>query len=484
MFDKIKQLSKDTAIYGISTIVGRFLNFLLVPLYTNIFPPGDYGVVANIYIFIAIMNVVMLFGMDAAYLKYASAKTIGDEKDNFSTPFISVFTASLFFSLLLILFNRGVFAAVGVPEEYDNFIYYVSAILFVDAIASLPFVQLRLKRKAKKFAAFKIINITVNVILNLYLILYLRWNIEAIFISNLAASVVSFVLLIPDVIKSLRIKINVELLKKLLKFGIPYLPAGLASMIIQGIDRPILTSLTDLNTNGIYQANHKLGIFMMLFVSMFQYAWQPFFLQQASEENAKNIFSKVLTYFAIAAATIWIVISLFINDIVQFEVFHKTLIGREYWSGLNIVPVILLGYLFNGIYVVLTAGIFIKEKSIYIPFITGLGALVNVVVNLLLIPEIGIMGAAIAMLASYFAMAVAIYVVTQKFYHIKYELNRLSKLFLLMIISGSLYYYLSYNHQLNIFLKLLMLSVFVLLLIFFIIDREELKAIKKRFIKN
>jgi O-antigen/teichoic acid export membrane protein len=254
-------------------------------------------------------------------------------------------------------------------------------------------------------------------------------------------------------------------------------------MLIQGIDRPILTSLTDLNTNGIYQANHKLGIFMMLFVSMFQYAWQPFFLQQAKEANAKNIFSKVLTYFTISAAVIWITISLFVNDIVQFEVFHKTLIGKEYWSGLNIVPIILLGYLFNGIYVVLTAGIFIEEKSIYIPFITGLGAIVNIAVNFLLIPQIGIMGAAFAMLASYISMAVALYFVTQKFYNIKYDLRSLSKIFLLMLSTGSVYYYLAYTHQLNLLFKILLLGVFLVVVIFFIIDRNELNALIKKFKK-
>lgn len=477
MFDKIKQLSKDTAVYGISTIVGRFLNFLLVPLYTNIFPPADYGVVANIYIFIAIMNVVLIFGMDASFLKFASSKILGDDRDNFSTPFFAVFSTALFFTLLLIVSRRSVFSAVGVPAEYDYLIYYVGAILFFDAIASLPFVKLRLERKSKKFAAFKIINISVNVILNLYLIVALSWDIEAIFISNFAASIVSFLLLVPDVIKSLKLKIHSGLLKRLLKFGLPYLPAGLASMLIQGVDRPILTSLTDLDTNGIYQANHKLGIFMMLFVSMFQYAWQPFFLQQAKEKNAKDVFAKVLTYFTIAAALIWITISLFVNDIVQFEVFHKTLIGKEYWSGLNIVPIILLGYLFNGIYVVLLAGIFIEEKSIYIPFITGLGAIVNIAANYLLIPEIGIMGAAFAMLASYIIMALGLYFVSQKFYHIRFELNKLAKIFLLMLSSGLVYYYLAYTQQLNILSKTILLAVFLLVVIFFIIDRKELNAL-------
>ena len=139
------------------------------------------------------------------------------------------------------------------------------------------------------------------------------------FVSNLAASLVSLVLTFPMVLKNIRLKINFVLLKRLLKFGIPYLPAALASMLVQGIDKPILSHLTDFSTAGIYGANYKLGIFMMLFVSMFQYAWQPFFLQNAEEKNAKELFSKVLTYFTITASLILVIVSLFISDIVKIN---------------------------------------------------------------------------------------------------------------------------------------------------------------------
>jgi O-antigen/teichoic acid export membrane protein len=427
------------------------------------------------------MNVVMIYGMDAAFLKYASVKILGDDKDNFSTPYLSVFIASLIFALILITVKRLIFSAVGVPVEYDYLIYYVSAILFFDAVSSLPFVKLRLERKAKKFAAFKIINITVNIILNLYLILILKWNIEAIFLSTLAASIISFIILVPDVLKSLRIKIHPELFKKLLKFGIPYLPAGLASMLIQGIDRPILTSLTDLNTSGIYQANYKLGIFMMLFVNMFQYAWQPFFLQNANEANAKKIFSKVLTYFCIAASILLVILSLFINDLVTFQIMNKSLIGKVYWSGLSIVPVILFAYMFNGIYVVFTAGVFIKEKSIYIPFVTGLGALINIVSNYLLIPVWGIMGAAYSTLASYFVMALSLYFITQKFYKIEYESARIIKLLFIIVTLGSVYYYLSNSQQLILVYKLILLAAFFVSLVFFIFNHDEINSVLKLF---
>lgn len=484
MFDKIKQLTKDTAIYGISTIVGRFLTFLLVPFYTNIFSPEDYGVVANLYIFIAIFNIIYIFGMDAAYLKFASSNNGTSEKDNFSTPYVAVMIVSLFLSLLIFLLRGEIISLLEIPKRYSHLIYYISLILFVDALSVIPFIKLRIERKAKKFATFKIINILTNVFLNLILVLYFKWGIEAVFVSNLIASSVVLIILLPDILKIIQPAINFSLLRKLIKFGLPYLPAGLGSMLIQGIDRPILTNLTDLNTVGIYNANYKLGIFMMLFVNMFQYAWQPFFLQQAEEKDAKKIFSKVLTYFTFAASIILVVVSLFIDDIVKVHFLGITIIGSPYWSGLVIVPIILFGYLFNGLYVVFSAGIYIEEKSIYVPLITGIGAFVNVVVNLLLIPPLGIIGAAFATLASYIVIALGLYIVTQKFYKIEYENVKMISIFIIILLTGIIFYWLRSIDAVNIFYKSLILIFFVLITSTVVFDKNELMVLKNKFMKK
>ncbi len=482
MFDKLKQLTKDTAIYGVSTIVGRFLGFLLVPLYTNVFTTSDFGVYSNLYIFMAVFNVVLLYGMDSAFLKFAAMPVMGDEKDNFSTPYLSVLGVSFVLSGLIMLFKAPIYSILDVPPDFYYLIYFVGPILFIDSISVIPFIKLRLEHKAKKFATFRMINILVNVSLNLYLILKLKWGIEAIFFSNLAASLTSFLLLFPSVIKSLRIKIHTQLLKRLLKFGLPYFPAGLAAMLIQGVDRPILTHLTDLGTTGLYAANYKLGIFMMLFVSMFQYAWQPFFLQNAKEANAKEIFSKVLTYFTVAAALIFIVLSLFISDIAKISVYGHSIIGKEYLSGLKIVPVILFAYIFNGIYYILMAGIYIEEKSIYVPMMTGSGAVVNIVLCFILIPVWGIMGAALATLASYFIMAIGYFVITLKFYKVNYEYAKIGKLFISIAIVAGIYYSQLAVNALTLVNKFLMLLLFLILLGIFNIGREELIFLKNRFL--
>jgi O-antigen/teichoic acid export membrane protein len=480
MLDKIKELSKDTAVYGISTMVGRFLNFLLVPFYTHVFSSGEYGIISNIYATIGILNILFLYGMDASYLRYAAKIEIGDERDNFSTPYLLVFITSIFFSFLIFLLRFPIINVLDIPHSYVYLIYFTSPILLVDAVSSIPFIKLRIERKAKKFAAFKIINIVVNVFLNLFLILKLKWGIEAVLVSNLIASLTSFILLLSSVSEKLKFKLNKGLIKKLLKFGLPYFPAGLAAMLVQGIDRPILSHLTDLSTVGIYNACYKLGIFMMLFVNMFQFAWQPFFLQNADEKNAKELFSKVLTYFTLAGSIVLVFLSLFINDIVTVKIFGRSLIAASYWSGLSIVPVILLGYLFNGIYVVFTAGIYIKEKSIYVPFITGLGALINIVVNFALIPSMGMMGAAFATLASYLAIAAGFFIITQKFYKIDYEYDKLIKLFVIIIIIGGIFYFLIYTGNLLFIHKIILLCIFLLSITFFVFDKKELDFIKNR----
>lgn len=485
MFDKLKELSKDTAIYGISTMLGRFLNFFLVPLYTNIFPPEQYGVISNLYAVLAILNIVFVYGLDSAYLKFASSDEFKDKKTNFSTPLLSIVFSSLIFVLIFIISQQQVNKFLSIPSQYEYLIYFGAGILFFDALAMLPFIYLRLERKTIKFSTIKILNIFLNIVLNLFLILYLEMGIEAVFISNVAASILSLLLLIPSIAENFTFKFNYVLFKRLLKFGLPYLPGGLAAIFIQVIDRPIVEHLTDLTTLGIYQANYKLGIFMMLFVSMFQYAWQPFFLQNANEPNAKEIFSKVFTIFTVIGSLIVVFLSIFIVEIVTTPVFGKTLIGKEYWAGIHIVPIILLGYLFNGFYVNFSAGIYIKEKSMSVPLIMGLGAITNVAVNFALIPVLNITGAALATLFSYVVMSAGFYVVVRKHYRIDYEFSKIGMIFLSMLIIASGYFLLNDNNMLNFSGKIALFIIYLLLLLMFrIVTKNEIMFLTGKILKR
>jgi O-antigen/teichoic acid export membrane protein len=385
------------------------------------------------------------------------------------------------FSFIIISLKGSIALELGVPDGYQYLLILAAVIIFLDSNGSIPFLALRLKREVKKFALFKILNICTNLALNLILILIFNWGIEAILFSNIIASLVSLVLLFPTIFRYLILRFNFQVFKRFIKFGLPYLPAGLAVMVVQVIDVPILQKLTDLKTVGIYKANYKLGIFMMLFVNMFQYAWQPFFLQNAKEENAKEMFSKVLTYFTLVGSILLVSISVFITDFAQFQVAGYSLIGEAYWAGLGIVPIILLAYLINGMHVIFSAGIYIEEKSLYVPFIAGAAALLNIIVNFALIPTLGIYGAAFAAFAAYLTMTVGYYVVTQKFYHIHYEWDKIIKIFTGILLAGFFYYFIVVeDYYLALIKKIILLIAFILYLYLYAVDRKEIKLIKTK----
>ena len=480
MLEKIIRLSKDTLIYGTSTIVGRFLQFLLVPLYTNLFAPSEFGIFANIYAYIAMLNVLFSIGLESGYFKFASTLEVGTKKENFSHPFLTVCLNAFILSSILFFFSSDFTSVFQIAPVRQDLIKYTALILFFDAIVLVPFAYLRLNNKPKIFALIKIINIIVNVSLNVLLIVILDYGIEAIFISNLIASVLTFIILLPIIIKNLKISFNKKLLIELFKFSIPYIPAGISSNIVQVISRPILTYLTDSSTVGIFQANYKLGIFMMLFVSMFDFAWRPFFLNNAKEKNAKQMFSKVMTLFILAASAIFLVLSVFIDNIGMMNIpFKGHLIGEAYWGGLKIVPIILLSYLFYGIYINLMAGIYIEKKTKYLPLITGVGAVISICTNFLLIPELNIIGAALASLFSYTAMTIGIYIVAQKYYKIEYEFNKIAYIFILLGISYVLYTFTNNLFAEYWFFKIIYVIIFVLgIYAFRIIDFEAIKKLK------
>lgn len=486
MIDKLKSLSKDTLIYGANTIVGRFLNFFLIPFYTHKFLPAEFGIVAILYSYIAILNVFFSIGLESGYMKFASTLETGTKKQNFSNPFILVLLNSLFLSSLIFLFSSDLTGLFQIGENYSYLIRYSALILLFDTVILIPFAYLRLHNKAKSFAGIKILNIVINVMMNIVLISYFDFGIEAVFISNLVASVITFILLIPVIKANIEIKFNRELVMELFRFSIPYIPAGIAANIIQIIDRPILKYLTDDKTVGIYQANYRLGIFMMLVVSMFEYAWRPFFLNNAKDPDAKKIFAKVLTVFVLAASFIFLVITVFIENIVKMDLpFGYNLIGKAYWAGLSIVPVILFAYLLNGMYVNFMAGIYIEKKTKYLPLITGIGAVSNIVMNFILIPEYSYMGAAVSTLISYLLMMLGIYVVSNKFYRINYEYRKIGLIFASLAVTTALYYYVNISFSVSWIAKSVFPLIFIILTFLTgIISKSEIgnlfPAFKKR----
>jgi len=426
MFNKLLRLGKETAIYGLSSILGRLMNFLLAPFYTNVLLTSENGIVAYVYAYIAFAYVVYCYGFEIAYMRFVSSLEIGDREENFSTPFISLVVSSVTMSSIIHMSASSIAAWIKIPANDAVLIQYAAWILCFDTLSVVPFASLRMDQQPKTFAGLKLFNISMNVILNLVLILGFHMRAEAVLLANLVASIVTFIATFIVVRSKFRFSFSGSLFRELLKFGLPLIPSGLAGMALQIVDRPIVKALTNNSTLGIYQLNYRLGIAMMLIVGMFDYAWRPFFLTSAREPDAKTLFSKVFTYFVLIMLFVFLGVSFFVEDLVRIRVFGKYFFHPDYWVGVAIVPWILLGYVFNGAYVVFIAGAYLEKKTKFLPLITGLGALVNIGANLLLIPTMGIMGAALATLAAYAVMALTMYFASQRFYRLRYEWSKVA----------------------------------------------------------
>lgn len=425
MLGELKALSRETLVYGLSTVVGRLLNFFLLPLYTHTLIPAEYGVVATVFSYLAFLNVLYGYGMDFSFMRYyKSADGLGSHREIFSTAFWSVAATALAFSFLL--FKESDFIARIGQIPGRTLVLCSGGVLASDALALVPFARLRMNHQAGLYAGLKVVNIAINIFLNYFFLVTLNLGIKGVFFASLIASLVTLVLILPLSIRELSFKISSAVLSRLLRFGLPLVPAGLAAMMVQVIDRPILKFMTNDATVGLYQANYRLGIFMMMIVNMFDAAWRPFFLQRAAQQNAGKLFARILTYFTAGSSFVFLAITFFISIAVATPIFAgKTLIQAAYWPGLSIVPVVTLGYLFDGIYINFLAPVTLAEKSEYVAYATGLGALVNVVTNFFWIPCWGMMGAAAATLAAYGAMAIFLYVLGRRLYPVDYEWRRL-----------------------------------------------------------
>jgi O-antigen/teichoic acid export membrane protein len=435
MFDKILKLGKETLIYGASTIAARLFNFFLTPLYTYCLITSDYGVAASIFAFMALINIAYQYGMDQAYLRYRADE---QSKAAFSTPFIAVFCAALLFSLLIFAAAPLVAQTLSVGREHAFLIKLSAVITALDALSIIPFAKLRFEHRPWRFVSARAISIFVNVAANVAALAYFKTGIKGIFYAGICASLASLLLLISVIKEDFQFKFDFKLFKSMLKFSWPFVPAGMASILVNVIDKPLLSRLAGLSEVGIYQANFKIGVFMMLFVSMFDQAWRPFFIQHSKEAGGKELFAKVFTCFSATAVCVFLGLSLIMPAIIKIKIFGVYLLHPAYWGGLKIIPLVLAGYLFYGFYINFMVAPVVTKKTAALTHITLLGALTSVAVNITLVPRVGIVGAGWAILASYFVMALSLFIFLQRNYPIKYEYKKLSVIALLAFCGGVL----------------------------------------------
>lgn len=449
---KLRELLSDTLVYGISSVLARFIGYLLVPLHTDVFVPSQYGVVSLVYAGLAFLNVLFTFGMESAYLRYAKDRV--NAKDVFRTLQVGLATLSSLLVVVLVFLAPLVMPAMNLESTGNENLYWMMlGILWFDTMVLVPFAELRLVRRQWFFAALKTGNILVNVGLQFYLILWLDWGIEAIFFASLIASALTALVIWIVTAPMFSGSWNTPVFRKALRFGLPFIPAGLGFVINEMLDRFFLGNYMSKATVaefyspdmvpddivGIYSACYKLSVFMLLLVQMFRMAWQPFFLRESDNPEAPVMYADVFRYFNLVAGICFLVVALFAQQIVQIKVplLDAYLVGKEYWMGLNIVPILLGAYWFHGWYMNFSAGIYIEEETKVLPVITLIGAGVTIAANLLLIPYMGMVGSATATLISYALMALLLYYKSVRVYPVDYQLVRA---LLMMIIAASAVY--------------------------------------------
>jgi O-antigen/teichoic acid export membrane protein len=482
MFSEIKRLFKHSIIYGIGHFLTRFVGFALLPVYSNFLTTSKFGDYALIFTFLGFANVIYILGFDSSFLRYfLLEKGDKEKKQIFSTAFISLLISSLIFSVIVNLFSDWFSQIFFHSSEYYHFFKWSSGILFFDTISVLGFLVLRAEERSISFVSVRLINVFLTIILNIFFVIFLKWNVEGIIISNFIASFVTFLILIPVITSNFKFTFSTYFSKELFSFGLPYIIPGLALISMELIGIIFIENLIGKEQAGIYRASYKLAIAISIIVAAYRFAWQPFFLSIAKNEHAKEIYARVLTYFLLFISWFYLFISLFVIDLVHIKIGGYSFLGSEYWGGVKIVPVVMLSYIFYGLYVNFIVGIYIEKKSIYLPYITGISALVNIVLNFILIPPNGIMGAAISSAVSYFVMAMLLFFIAKKYYPITYEYVRIIKI---VLITGLCFFIGYWGYEpFQPYLKIIVFLLFPFLLRFIgFFNKEEIKKLKEMYL--
>jgi len=442
----LKRLAGQTAIYGIPSILGRILGYFLVPLYTRLFMPGEYGTVNVFYAYASFMMVILTYGMETAFFRFNE-----EEKNKsrvFSSSMISLVISSLVFLFLASVFAQQIANWIEYPE-HKEYILWFAWMLALDALAAIPFARLRAQFKAKRFVIIKLINISINIGLNLFFLLlcpYLAhhlkegtamqflhlvfrndWSIEYIFISNLIASAATLLMLFPQFM-GLKWKLDVKLWKRMILYAFPLLFAGMAGMINETFDRLLLRYLLppDISSYqvGVYSACYKISILMTIFIQAYKYAAEPFFFAQAKEKDAKQVYAKIMDYFIIIVSLIFLATMLYLDDFIL-----RLLVGKKnYWEGKGVIPVLMMANLFLGVYYNLSIWYKLTSKTIWGAWLSVIGAVITLALNFWWIPLssdhliYGYYGSAWATFICYGLMMILSYLVGQHYFPVPYNL--------------------------------------------------------------
>jgi O-antigen/teichoic acid export membrane protein len=477
--NEMKKLAKDTAIYGVSSILGRFLNWLLVPLYTfKLASSSEYGVVTNLYAWTALLLVILIYGMETGFFRFAN-KDKSQALRVYSTTLISVGFSSAIFAFLCVIFSQSIADTLGY-SEHSEYIAMLAVVVAMDAFGSIPFAYLRYSNRPIKFAGLKLLMVFTNIIFNIFFLVVCPWiddfapeliswfysptySVGYVFVSNLfSTSIVTLALMI-DVVK-VKFDFDVALLKKMLRYSLPLLVLGVAGIMNQTVDKiifPYLYSDKQFAESelGIYGACFKVAMIMMMFTQAFRYAYEPFIFAQHKDKNSLIAYADAMKYYIIFSLLI------LLGMIFYLDVF-KFLIDSDYHEGFKVVPIVLFSYVFQGVFFNLSLWYKLSDKTMYGAWFSILGSVITLAINIVFVPIFSYMASAWASFVCYLVIMLLSYYFGQKYMPIKYDLKSIGLYTGVALVFFALSYVVDTPYQiLNYTIKTAMLGVFVYIIL-------------------
>ena len=465
---KLKTIFKDTAIYGLSSIVGRFLNYLLVPLYTAKFSAasGGYGIITNIYAYVALILVLLTFGMETTYFRFTN-KTHTDSETVYSTTLISVGTVSLLFTVLVLLLLSPISQLMGYGEHPD-YVGVMAVTVAIDAFLCIPFAHLRQQKKALKFAALKLLNIVMSILLNVFYFVWMNGNdVGYVFYINLFCTAMLAVCLITEY-TGFRWRLDSKLLRIMLSYSWPILVLGIAGILNQTADKmlfPYIYQGADMREQlGIYGACSKIAMIMAMITQAFRFAYEPIVFAGVKDKDQHEMYTQAMKYFVIFTLLAFLLVVGYM-DILKYIVRNQ-----DYWVGLKVVPIVMAAEIMMGIYFNLSFWYKLIDKTIWGAVFSGIGCLVLLVVNIVFVPRYGYMACAWGGFAGYGVAMLASYFVGQKYYPLAYPLKEIGMYVVIAVVLTMAMY--KVHEDQPMWLSLTVNTLLILIFVAYIVQRD------------
>ncbi len=465
---KLKTIFKDTAIYGMSSIIGRFLNYLLVPLYTAQFSAasGAYGVITNIYAYVALVLVILTFGMETTYFRFTN-KTHTDSETVYGTTLITVGSISLLFAVVVLALLSPISQLMGYGDHPD-YVGVMAVTIAIDAFLCIPFAHLRQQRKAIKFAALKLLNIMVTILLNLIYFYFMDGkDVGYVFYINLVCTVMLAICLLTEY-TGFRWRLDTKLLRNMLSYSWPILVLGIAGILNQTADKmlfPYIYEGSDMRSQlGIYGACSKIAMIMAMITQAFRFAYEPIVFAGIKDKDQHEMYTKAMKYFIIFTLLAFLIVVGYI-DLLKYIVRNS-----DYWVGLKVVPIVMAAEIMMGIYFNLSFWYKVIDKTIWGAIFSGIGCAVLLLVNIIFVPRYGYMACAWGGFAGYGVAMLASYFVGQKYYPLNYPMKDIALYVVLAIV---LFFSMrGASHELPVVLSLGLNTLLILLFAAIVVHRD------------